>query len=257
MSKPSLDDYIEVPERILQFYKDHPKGSLACDLLEFRDLPGKDGKVIPHVVYRASAFRTPDDPKPGQGTATEPIPGLTPYTKGSEVMNAETSAWGRALAALGYVSNKKIASREEVRNRQVEASATAATNATTIPVSSRGPAPSADPVMDKAREALDGARGVLEGGHKQEPEPTVTTDADAPAVDHDGKRDPSEPIGEHELGMLRDLIAKTETESKFVRMALIEVEREDVSGELDELLPKITVGEARHVFQRIKERQAA
>jgi hypothetical protein len=32
-------------------------------------------------------------------------------------MNAETSAWGRALAALGFIG-KKIASREEVEARQ-------------------------------------------------------------------------------------------------------------------------------------------
>jgi hypothetical protein len=49
--------------------------------------------------------------------AWEVIPGKTPYTKDSEVQNAETSAWGRAIVAVGAATAKKIASREEVRNR--------------------------------------------------------------------------------------------------------------------------------------------
>ena len=48
--------------------------------------------------------------------AFEPIPGKTSYTKDSEVMNAETSAWGRAIVALGF-ETKKIASADEVRAR--------------------------------------------------------------------------------------------------------------------------------------------
>jgi hypothetical protein len=51
------------------------------------------------------------------GTAWELIPGRTPYTKTSEVQNGETSAWGRALAAIGFVS-KKIATAHEVRMAQ-------------------------------------------------------------------------------------------------------------------------------------------
>jgi hypothetical protein len=43
-----------------------------------------------------------------------PIPGKTPYTKDSEVENAETSAWGRAIAALGFEVHNSIASAEEV-----------------------------------------------------------------------------------------------------------------------------------------------
>jgi hypothetical protein len=48
--------------------------------------------------------------------AWEPVPGRTPYTKGSELMVAETSAWGRSLAAIGIATNKSIASAEEVRS---------------------------------------------------------------------------------------------------------------------------------------------
>jgi hypothetical protein len=72
------------------------------------------------VVYTAAAYRTPDDPRPGMGTAWEPFPGTTPYTRNSELMNAETAAWGRAIVALGLTSNRKLASRQEVRARREE-----------------------------------------------------------------------------------------------------------------------------------------
>jgi hypothetical protein len=72
----------------------------------------------PFVVYQAAAYRTPDDLRPGHGIAWEPIPGPTPYTKDSELMNAETAAWGRAIVALGLAANRKIASKQEVLARQ-------------------------------------------------------------------------------------------------------------------------------------------
>lgn len=74
-------------------------------------------KDLSYVVYSAALYRHPDDLLPAIGTAWEEIPGRTPYTKGSELMNAETSAWGRACIAAG-IPSKKIASFEEVRNRQ-------------------------------------------------------------------------------------------------------------------------------------------
>ena len=73
-------------------------------------------KELSYVVYTAALYRTPEDPLPAVGIAWEEIPGRTPYTKGSELMNAETSAWGRACIAAG-IPSKKIASFEEVRNR--------------------------------------------------------------------------------------------------------------------------------------------
>ncbi len=47
----------------------------------------------------------------------EPFPGKTPYTKDSELMNAETSAWGRALASLGYEIHRGIATKQDVQAR--------------------------------------------------------------------------------------------------------------------------------------------
>jgi hypothetical protein len=110
-------DYIPVNERIALFIAMYPAGSL-------RPLwPDEPYRVLGEgetkwLVYGACAFRTPDDPAPGVGLAWEPVPGRTPYTRGSELMVAETSAWGRALAAIGIATNKSIASAEEVRSAQ-------------------------------------------------------------------------------------------------------------------------------------------
>ncbi len=110
-------DYIDVATRIVEFRKAWPQGNLAQVNLEFlKDFGGKDW-----VVYTAAAYRSPEDNNPGIGTAWEPVPGPTRFTKDSEVQNAETAAWGRAMvAALAVDTKKGIASSEEVRNRQVE-----------------------------------------------------------------------------------------------------------------------------------------
>lgn len=110
--KFNMDDYVDVAARIAQFAERYPDGSLQADLE-----PLKNDGVLVGWLCRAKAYRTPDDPRPGIGHAVEPVPGRTPYTKDSEAMNAETSAWGRAIIALGF-QTKKIASRNEVQNRQ-------------------------------------------------------------------------------------------------------------------------------------------
>ena len=110
-------DYIDVASRIVEFRKTWPQGSLTQVSLEFlKDFGGKDW-----VVYTAAAYRSPEDENPGIGTAWEPVPGPTRFTKDSEVQNAETAAWGRAMmASLAVDAKKGIASSEEVRNRTVE-----------------------------------------------------------------------------------------------------------------------------------------
>jgi hypothetical protein len=109
-----LDGYVTVPQRIAQFRDLYPEGRLRQKSLEFiREFAGKDW-----VVFTAEAWRTADDPSPAEGTAWEPVPGPTKFTRDSEVQNAETAAWGRAIvAALAADTSTGIASREEVRNR--------------------------------------------------------------------------------------------------------------------------------------------
>jgi hypothetical protein len=114
-------DYIDVATRIVEFREKFPQGSLQQVSYEFVNVNGKDW-----IIYTAAAYRSPDDARPGIGTAWEPIPGPTNFTRDSEVQNAETAAWGRAMvAALAVDTKKGIASSEEVRNRQVKSSATA------------------------------------------------------------------------------------------------------------------------------------
>jgi len=73
-------DYINVAQRIAAFHEKYPDGSLQSEILTLNDH---------EVLIRAQAFRTPDDARPGIGHAREPIPGSTPYTRGSEVENAQ------------------------------------------------------------------------------------------------------------------------------------------------------------------------
>lgn len=109
-------DYIDVAERIVEFRTKHPNGSLQQVNLEFKEVAGKSW-----VIYTAAAYRTPDDERPGIGTAWEPVPGKTNFTRDSELQNAETAAWGRAIvAALAADTKRGIASAQEVRNRRAD-----------------------------------------------------------------------------------------------------------------------------------------
>jgi hypothetical protein len=109
-------DYIDVASRIVEFRTKHPEGSLQQVSLDFREVAGGWW-----VIYTAAAYRGADDQRPGIGTAWEPIPGRTNFTRDSEVQNAETAAWGRAIvAALAADTKRGIASAEEVRNRQAD-----------------------------------------------------------------------------------------------------------------------------------------
>ena len=106
------DDYIEVSERIRMFKEEYPNGSLDSEWHYVE----RDGEQW--LVVKASAYRSDSDNRPGVGHAWEPIPGRTPYTRGSELMVGETSAWGRALAAIGIAVHKGVASAQEIRSAQ-------------------------------------------------------------------------------------------------------------------------------------------
>ena len=109
MSGYSMEGYVTVPERIALFYKRYPEGSLQMDPPVFTEVEGKH-----YVIGRAYAYRTPEDARPGIGTAWEVIPGTTPFTRGSEIMNLETSAWGRCIGSLGIGIDKSIATWDEI-----------------------------------------------------------------------------------------------------------------------------------------------
>lgn len=120
MAQQFASDYIDVATRLIEFRKAHPEGSLQpadpSQPFQVVEIGGKQ-----RIVVVAAAYRTPDDPRPGIGMAYEEVPGKTPYTRDSELQNAETSAWGRAIvAALAADTKKGIASAEDVRNRQAD-----------------------------------------------------------------------------------------------------------------------------------------
>lgn len=135
----SRDDYIEVAERVRQFIEKYPEGSLASEW----EYVQRDGEQW--LVVKGYAYRNPQDARPGIGHAWEPIPGRTPYTKGSELMVGETSAWGRATAALGIAVNRGIATSDEVADAKGRR---------------------ADPVAEKT--ASMGSYRTPSGGHRQE-----------------------------------------------------------------------------------------
>jgi hypothetical protein len=83
---------------------------------------------------------------PAIAVAAEPSIGKTSFTKDSEVMNAETSAWGRAIVACLAADTQKIASANEVRNRQQD---------TTQPVASVTPISKAQPAQKKTAQASE------------------------------------------------------------------------------------------------------
>ncbi len=108
-----LDGYVEVKDRIALFYAAHPDGRLVTTDVRATSEPDS----VPRVWVEAAAYRTADDPHPGRGWSWMVLPGSTPYTKGSELENTETSAWGRAIGALGIGIDKSIASANEVRSK--------------------------------------------------------------------------------------------------------------------------------------------
>jgi hypothetical protein len=118
--KFDLGKYVEVKDRIAILYELYPQARLVTGEVRLSTEP--DGK--PRVLVQAFAYRSPDDEHPGIGWSWMELPGNTPYTKGSELENTETSAWGRAIASLGILVDRSIASAQEVQNKQTEAQPT-------------------------------------------------------------------------------------------------------------------------------------
>ena len=103
-----ISNYVTAAERVAMFYEKFPNGSIQFEYMGVMDGdPAKMWGV-------ARAYRSPEDPLPGVGTASEFIIGKTPYTFGSEMQNLETSCWSRAVASLNIGTSKGISSKEEV-----------------------------------------------------------------------------------------------------------------------------------------------
>ena len=122
MADFDLSGYNTVAERLAEFRDKYPDGCLRpanpLEPFTLHELPSGT-----FLAYTAAAYRTPDDPMPGIGCAWEPVPGPTKFTRNSELQNAETAAWGRAIIAVGAADAKKgIATQSDILNRQAEES---------------------------------------------------------------------------------------------------------------------------------------
>jgi hypothetical protein len=112
-----LSNYVDVATRIKQLRDKHPEAVLRpfdpANPFKIVEIGGRE-----FIVYTAACFRSPDDNCPAVAVAAEPVIGASSFTRNSEVMNAETSAWGRAIMACLAVDEPHIASRDEVINRR-------------------------------------------------------------------------------------------------------------------------------------------
>ena len=124
MAAPDLSNYVDVATRIKLLVEKYPNASIECTSPKIIEVAG-------HTFIQVTAnINCNDSNRTATATAWEPFPGKTPYTRDSEMMNAETSAIGRAIGALGIGLTGSMASANEVVNRQ--GSTTTVVNNTTI-----------------------------------------------------------------------------------------------------------------------------
>ena len=148
----NLDNYVDVPTRLklaLEKWPDLRVAELDHEIIEV------DGK--PFLVCRVTVWRSVDDPRPAVGSAWEPLPGKTPYTKDSEWMVGFTSALGRALGYMGIGVTSSIASRNEVEARQYDDRPT-----------TMSPRSSAEPPSDKQMRMLKALGSTARPATKRE-----------------------------------------------------------------------------------------
>lgn len=126
-----LPNYVPVAERLDKFRADHPTWGLTSSLL-FHDEK--------RVVIRASI--TDDEGREVAAGHAEEVRSQGNVNRTSALENAETSAWGRALAALGHDVKGGIASQEEVKRAQAHSS----------PSKSKASRPVADPETGEIQE---------------------------------------------------------------------------------------------------------
>jgi hypothetical protein len=150
----NLDGYVPVTDRLKAALTEHPELRVVETGHEIVEVAGDTVLICSVAVHRC-----PDDPLPTLGTASEPFPGRTPYTKGSELMVGYTSALGRALGYMGYGIDKAIASADEVR---------AAEERRPIEIGSKARRAPSEP-WDDAPPPMDPDEPVRPAGRRKEP----------------------------------------------------------------------------------------
>lgn len=114
-----LSNYVDVATRIKMLYELHPHSTIYCNTPQIVEIAGHS---FIEVTARVEIPATETvNARIAQASAWEPFPGKTTYTKDSEMMNAETSAVGRAIGLLGIGLTGSMATANEVQNRQGQA----------------------------------------------------------------------------------------------------------------------------------------
>lgn len=155
-----LSNYVDVATRLKMALEQYPELRIQESSREFVNVGDRT-----FLICTVTVWRSPDDQFPSIASAWEPVPGLTPYTKNSELMVAGTSALGRCLGYMGLGVTSSLASANEVANRPKEASE----------------APRRAPVGSKAAVGTDGPSkaqlGLLSALKYSGPTPATKADA--------------------------------------------------------------------------------
>jgi hypothetical protein len=106
VSGRNLQDYIEVKDRIAEFWKQHPEGRVLTRVVEYN---------AERVLLFAEVYTDRADPRPAATGYAEEVRSERGVNATSAVENGETSAIGRALANMGMTLSKNRASREEMQ----------------------------------------------------------------------------------------------------------------------------------------------
>lgn len=99
MARFNLDDYIDVAERIEQFYEKYPNGRLHTELL---NVAGWNGKQTQFIV---KSYAYDGDTLLSTGLAEESFGNSGP-NQTSALENAETSSLGRCISNLGFQTTR-------------------------------------------------------------------------------------------------------------------------------------------------------
>ena len=138
------------------------------------------------------------------------------------------------------------------REEMAQADNPTAPEASPVPSSSRARMEAIEPPAVEYRG--DGGSPPVERAPGVSPTPEdISAMARASSAPVEGIRDPDSPASEEEIAALRKLIEVTNTHEGFVRMTLIDFGIDDV-GDVNDLLPRLTVAQALHVMNRINAR---
>lgn len=114
----NLDNYVDVATRLKMALEKWPNLRVTESGYEIAQFGAETV-----LICRVTVWRDTDDEYPVTASASEPLPGKTPYTRSSELMVGMTSALGRALGYMGIGltalgTKPSIASRNEIEARQ-------------------------------------------------------------------------------------------------------------------------------------------